>query len=179
MNTILHERQLLEMYCTLCYALFDVKRRTVTLSNSGVPYPLKMTAAGDIEWIDVTGVPLGSFPGIEYDECIVPYAKGDVFLFYSDGVSEAMNASGDEFGRDNIAEVVQSRRGAHCARDRRRHLRGRRGLPRRRAAERRHHRCRRTRAVMPVRWRSRAVLLSRGLLRRQASAAQSLRSPTN
>ncbi len=111
MNTILHDRQLLEMYCTLCYALFDVKRRTVTLSNSGVPYPLKMTAAGDIEWIDVTGVPLGSFPGIEYDECIVPYAKGDVFVFYSDGVSEAMNASGDEFGRDNIAEVVQSRRG--------------------------------------------------------------------
>ncbi|WP_162472875.1 GAF domain-containing protein [Luteitalea pratensis] len=112
MNTILHDRQLLEMYLTLCYALFDVKRRTVTLSNSGVPYPLKMTAAGDIEWIDVTGVPLGSFPGIEYDECIVPYAKGDVFVFYSDGVSEAMNSSGDEFGRDNIAAVVQSRRGA-------------------------------------------------------------------
>ena len=111
MNTILHERQLLEMYCTLCYALFDVKRRTVTLSNSGVPYPLKMTAAGDIEWIDVTGVPLGSFPGIEYDECIVPYAKGDVFLFYSDGVSEAMNAAGDEFGRDNIADVMQAQRG--------------------------------------------------------------------
>jgi sigma-B regulation protein RsbU (phosphoserine phosphatase) len=112
MNTILHDRQLLEMYCTLCYALFDVKRRTVTLSNSGVPYPLKMTAAGALEWIDVTGVPLGSFPGIEYDECIVPYAKGDVFVFYSDGVSEAMNASGDEFGRDRIADVVQSRRGA-------------------------------------------------------------------
>jgi sigma-B regulation protein RsbU (phosphoserine phosphatase) len=70
-----------------------------------------MTAAGAIEWIDVTGVPLGSFPGIEYDECIVPYAKGDVFLFYSDGVSEAMNAAGDEFGRDNIAEVVQAQRG--------------------------------------------------------------------
>ncbi len=112
MNTILHERQLLEMYCTLCYALFDLKRRTVTLANSGVPYPLKMNAAGDIDWIDVTGVPLGSFPGIEYDEHIIPYAKGDMFLFYSDGVSEAMNAAGDEFGRDNIAEVMQARRGA-------------------------------------------------------------------
>jgi sigma-B regulation protein RsbU (phosphoserine phosphatase) len=110
-NTILHERQLLEMYLTLCYALFDLKRRTVTMSNSGVPYPLKMTAAGDIEWIDVTGVPLGSFPGIEYDECVIPYSKGDVFLFYSDGVSEAMNSSGDEFGRDNIAEVMHAQRG--------------------------------------------------------------------
>ncbi|WP_291986815.1 GAF domain-containing protein [Luteitalea sp.] len=111
MNTILHERGLLEMYCTLCYGLFDVKRRTVTVANSGVPYPLKMTPAGDIEWIDVTGVPLGSFPGIEYDECVIPYAKGDVFLFYSDGVSEAMNEAGDEFGREHIAEVMHTQRG--------------------------------------------------------------------
>ena len=116
MNTILHERGLLEMYCTLCYSLFDVKRRTATVSNSGVPYPLKMTSAGDIEWIDVTGVPLGSFPGIEYDEYVIPYSKGDVFLFYSDGVSEAMNASGDEFGRDRIADVMQAQRG-HTARE--------------------------------------------------------------
>ena len=43
-NTILHERQLEEYYCTLCYALFDLKRRTVTLANSGVPYPVRATA---------------------------------------------------------------------------------------------------------------------------------------
>ena len=110
-NTILHERQLLEMYCTLCYAQFDVKRRTVALANSGVPYPLRMSASGDIQWIDVTGVPLGSFPGIEYDECVIPYARGDMFLFYSDGVSEAMNAAGDEFGRDDIARVARATRG--------------------------------------------------------------------
>ena len=39
MNTILHERQLEPYYCTLCYALFDFKRRTVVLANSGLPYP--------------------------------------------------------------------------------------------------------------------------------------------
>ena len=44
-NTILHERQLEEYYCTLCYALFDLKRRTVTLANSGLPYPIR--ASGD------------------------------------------------------------------------------------------------------------------------------------
>src|SRR6187455_3160618 len=41
MNTILHDRQLEEYYCTLCYAFFDFKRRTVTLSNSGLPYPVR------------------------------------------------------------------------------------------------------------------------------------------
>ena len=111
MNTILHERQLEEMYCTLCYTLFDVKRRTVTMANSGVPYPLHMSAAGEITRLDVAGVPLGSFPGIEYEERVIPYAKGDVFLFFSDGVSEAMNASGDEFGADRIASVMQAHGG--------------------------------------------------------------------
>src|SRR5262249_34825877 len=40
-NTILYERQLEEYYCTLCYSVFDVKRRTVTMSNSGLPYPIR------------------------------------------------------------------------------------------------------------------------------------------
>src|SRR3989441_7574442 len=40
MNTILHERQLEEYYCTLCYAAFDFKRRTATIANSGLPYPI-------------------------------------------------------------------------------------------------------------------------------------------
>ena len=42
-NTILHERQLEEYYCTLCYAVFDLKRHTVTLANSGVPYPIRVS----------------------------------------------------------------------------------------------------------------------------------------
>jgi len=37
MNTILHERQLEQYYCTLCYALFDLKRRSVVFANSGLP----------------------------------------------------------------------------------------------------------------------------------------------
>ena len=41
MNTILYERQLEEYYCTLCYAVFDFKRRTVTMANSGLPYPIR------------------------------------------------------------------------------------------------------------------------------------------
>ena len=62
MNTILHERQLEEYYCTLCYALFDFKRRTVTLANSGLPYPIR--CSGDTAaQIELPGVPLGSFAG--------------------------------------------------------------------------------------------------------------------
>ena len=65
-NTILYERQLEEYYCTLCYALFDNKRRTVTIANSGLPYPVR--CSGDvISQVEIPGVPLGLFAGSTYD----------------------------------------------------------------------------------------------------------------
>jgi phosphoserine phosphatase RsbU/P len=109
-NSILHERQLEEYYCTLCYAMFDLKRRTVTIANSGVPYPVHAT--GDTcTQIALPGVPLGSFFGVTYDEVTVPVGADDVFVFCSDGVSEAMNSRGEEFGAERLIEVVtQTRR---------------------------------------------------------------------
>jgi len=108
-NTILHERQLEEYYCTLCYAVFDLKRRTVTLSNSGVPYPVRAT--GDtVEQIESPGVPLGSFYGTTYDEITLPLGKDDVFVFCSDGVSEAMNRKSEEFTSEGTIKVVAKSR---------------------------------------------------------------------
>jgi sigma-B regulation protein RsbU (phosphoserine phosphatase) len=109
MNTILHERQLEEYYCTLCYAFFDFKRRLVTLSNSGLPYPIHCSGetCGQIE---LPGVPLGSFPGVTYDEVTVPLAAGDVFVFCTDGVFDALNEAGDEFGAVRLADVVRAHR---------------------------------------------------------------------
>jgi len=76
MNTTLHERQLEAYYCTLCYAFFDFRRRSVTLSNSGLPYPIhcSSTSCGQIE---LPGVPLGSFPGVTYDEVSLALKKGE------------------------------------------------------------------------------------------------------
>ena len=105
MNTILHERQLEEYYCTLCYALFDLKRRTLTMSNSGVPYPVR--CSGDTcAVVESPGVPLGSFYGTTYDEVVLPLVIGDVYVFCSDGVSEAMNSRGEEFTSPRLVDVV-------------------------------------------------------------------------
>jgi len=108
-NTILHERQLEEYYCTLCYALFDLKKRTVTLANSGLPYPVRVSGTG-AGLIELPGVPLGSFFGVTYDELSYPLTPGDVFVFCSDGVSEAMNSQGEEFSSARLTEVVQASR---------------------------------------------------------------------
>jgi len=114
-NTILHERQLMEYYCTLCYAAFDLKKRTVTIANSGVPYPVR--ASGDTcAEVEVPGVPLGSFQGVTFNEVTLPLANDDVFVFCSDGVTEAMNRSLQLFTAPRLVEVVRESRGL-CARD--------------------------------------------------------------
>jgi sigma-B regulation protein RsbU (phosphoserine phosphatase) len=118
MNTILHERQLGDYYCTLCYALFDLKRRTVTIANSGLPYPIRSAsnvrpdapAASAPAQIELAGIPLGSFPGSSYDEATFALSSGDVFVFFTDGVSEAQDALGQEFGIGRLLGVIEQSR---------------------------------------------------------------------
>ena len=108
-NTILHERQLEEYYCTVCYALFDFKRRTLTMANSGLPYPIR--CSGDtVAQMALPGVPLGSFAGSTYDELTFDLTVGDLFVFCTDGVFEANDAIGREFGADRLLDVVRAER---------------------------------------------------------------------
>jgi sigma-B regulation protein RsbU (phosphoserine phosphatase) len=108
-NTILHQRQLEEYYCTLCYAVFDLKRRVLTMANSGLPYPIRCSADGCAQ-IELPGVPLGSFNGTMYDEVTIALHAGDAFVFCSDGVFEAMNGAGQEFTAERLLEVVSAGR---------------------------------------------------------------------
>jgi len=111
MNSILHERQLEEYYCTLCYALFDFTRRELTLSNSGLPYPIRCSE-GDCSQVALPGVPLGSFPGITYDEITLPLRVGDVFVFCTDGIFETQNEQKVEFGTQRACDVIRAHRKA-------------------------------------------------------------------
>ena len=104
-NTILHQRQLEEYYCTLCYTIFDLKRHTLTLANSGLPYPIRCSAEGCSQ-IELPGVPLGSFQGSTYDEVSYALHAGDLFVFCTDGVFEAMNGDGQEFTAARLLDVV-------------------------------------------------------------------------
>jgi sigma-B regulation protein RsbU (phosphoserine phosphatase) len=108
-NTILYERQLEEYYCTLCYALFDIKRRIVTIANSGLPYPVR--CSGDvISQVEIPGVPLGLFAGSTYDEVYFDLVPGDVYVFCSDGVYDANDWRGHEFGLERLLEIVSETR---------------------------------------------------------------------
>jgi sigma-B regulation protein RsbU (phosphoserine phosphatase) len=117
MNTILWERQLEAYYCALCYAVFDLKRRTVVLANSGLSYPVlvrhtdePLGSGNRAAQIELPGVPLGSFPGSTYEEICLDLQAGDLFVFCSDGVHEANDALTREFGTARLLEVIEERR---------------------------------------------------------------------
>ena len=124
MNTILHERQLEEYYCTVCYSLFDLKHRIVTLANSGLPYPVRC-AGGEVRQIELPGVPLGSFAGSSYDEVQFDLSPGDVCLerlveFGAERLLGVVGASYREPARtlvDAIFAAVQEFRGAAAPND--------------------------------------------------------------
>ena len=111
MNTILYERQLEEYYCTLVYSVFDFKRRTLTLANAGLPYPIRkrwsdLTGGEPAAQIVLPGVPLGSFSGSNYDEVVLDIKPGDLFVFFSDGVTEAVDSLLREFGVERLLKVI-------------------------------------------------------------------------
>jgi phosphoserine phosphatase RsbU/P len=109
LNRILHERGLEEYYCTLIYAIFDLKKRIVTFANSGLPFPLHIS---DDHWhlVELPGVPLGSFPASTYDESVCDLKQNDVFVFCSDGIYETFNEAGEEFGQRRVGEVALANR---------------------------------------------------------------------
>ncbi len=116
MNTILHQRQLEEYYCTLCYAVFDFKRRIVTLANSGLPYPDPRVRRQRSRRSSCPACRSDRFPASTYDEVTFALHTGDLFVFCTDGVFEAMNAKGQEFSAARLLDVVAQVRDLAAAR---------------------------------------------------------------
>jgi sigma-B regulation protein RsbU (phosphoserine phosphatase) len=105
MNAILHERRLEEYFCTLCYAAFDFKKRQLIIANSGLPYPIRRSD-GVSAPIHLPGVPLGSFPGTSYEELTFDLKAGDLYVFCTDGIFEAEDELGQEFGAHRLTGVI-------------------------------------------------------------------------
>ena len=107
MNMILHERHLEEYFCTLCFAAFDFRKRQLVIANSGLPYPIRRSEGVSAQ-ILLPGVPLGSFPDTTYDEMTFDLRAGDLYVFCSDGIHEAEDHLGEEFGAARLMQVVDA-----------------------------------------------------------------------
>jgi serine phosphatase RsbU (regulator of sigma subunit) len=80
-----------------------------TYTNAGHNPPMLLTKGG-VRRLDAGGLVLGLFEGASFEEEQIQLDPGDLVLMYSDGVSEAVNMEGDEFGDERLIASFQSRR---------------------------------------------------------------------
>jgi phosphoserine phosphatase RsbU/P len=93
-------------FVTLFYAELDPKNGALSFLNAGHNPPLIVHTGGTMEQLASGGLPLGIMPNADFREGRTKLYPGDVLVIYSDGVSEAVNPTGEEFGPTRLYEVV-------------------------------------------------------------------------
>ena len=96
-----------EKYATMFLACYDAALRQLKYSNAGHLSPILLSADGNVSRLDTSGTVVGLFDGATYDESTVAMLPGDIFIAFTDGVTEPENASG-EFGEERLIELVKA-----------------------------------------------------------------------
>ncbi len=94
-----------EKYATLFLSFYDGHRRELIYSNAGHLPPLILGMDGSIQRLTVGGTVIGLFDHMEYEEAAVDLRPGDIFIAFSDGVTEPENEYG-EFGEERLLETI-------------------------------------------------------------------------
>ena len=94
------------MYVTMVYGILDPNKRSLEYSNAGHVYPLVFDASGKIRSLKTGACFLGIMENVEFESKVVPLSAGQTFIFYSDGVTDTMNTSGEFFGQERMKKVV-------------------------------------------------------------------------
>jgi phosphoserine phosphatase RsbU/P len=115
LNRTLAERCPAGRFITLVYALLDPQSGAVAYSNAGHNYPILVRANGDVEQLRRGALVLGIQPEVAYELSEIALEPGDMLALYSDGVTEARRATGEEFGERGLTEFLTDRRAHPCA----------------------------------------------------------------
>ena len=100
-------------YFTLFYGVLDPDARQMVFANAGHLPALHLRArTGEAAWLEAEGPAVGLLDhNAVFTTAVVQFEPGDVFVFYTDGITEAEEASGLDFGRDRIAAIVRDHHG--------------------------------------------------------------------
>ena len=94
-------------YVTAACAAIDRKSRTITYSGAGHPPGILVRREeGDAVFLDQNGLFLGPFPNAVYENMAIPFRRGDRLFLYTDGITEAHDAAGEEFGGERLRELL-------------------------------------------------------------------------
>jgi phosphoserine phosphatase RsbU/P len=108
LNHQLYESTPPEKYATLFLGIYDGRTQQLTYSNGGHLPPILIGENGSVRRLEAGGTVVGLFDNMTYDEGSVQMHPGEIFIAYSDGVTEPENEFG-EFGEERLIDLV----GAH------------------------------------------------------------------
>jgi sigma-B regulation protein RsbU (phosphoserine phosphatase) len=98
-----------EKYATLFLGIYDGRSHRLTYSNGGHLPPILIGKDGAVRRLETGGTVVGLFENVNYDEGAVEMHPGEIFLAYSDGVTEPENDFG-EFGEERLIDLVSANR---------------------------------------------------------------------
>jgi sigma-B regulation protein RsbU (phosphoserine phosphatase) len=100
-----------QSFVTLFYAVFDTARRTLTYTNAGHVPPIVSCSDGSQQALTEGGTVLGLFPDSGYEQASASLKVGDHLVLLTDGITEASNPDGEQFGDGGrIAELISRNR---------------------------------------------------------------------
>jgi phosphoserine phosphatase RsbU/P len=115
LNDQLQERKLDSQYVTMLMAVWDDSNQTLQIANAGSVQPLFVSAnpadtrkSPAVRTIQAEGFPLGLFPNAEYEEFTLSTRPGDLIVFFSDGIVDAVNAEEEMFGEERLSKLLES-----------------------------------------------------------------------
>ena len=108
-NELLQEDNEAGMFVTVLYGVYDPSNRELTYANGGHNSPLVVHSDGTSTLLPLTdGIALGIAPDIKFRQNTVTLSPGDTVVLYTDGVTEAMNGNGEQFGLDRLRRLFEA-----------------------------------------------------------------------
>jgi phosphoserine phosphatase RsbU/P len=109
-NRVICENTSYDKFITYFHGIYHEEDRVLHYVNAGHNPPLLIRADGTLERLETGGLLLGVLKDMNYQRGVTHLAPGDVLVMYTDGVTEAMNVDGDEYGEERLEELALSRR---------------------------------------------------------------------
>lgn len=98
-------------FATLFYGILDPTANILEYANGGHDAPLLFREKGTKpEPLDATGLLLGMMENVDYQTSSITFHPGDTLLLYTDGITEAKNPEGQQFGLDRLCSLVKNNR---------------------------------------------------------------------